>query len=216
MQNSDVGNDKVENPDLRDSNSSSQQVMQYYFLDHAGKLRKANDLPGDITRFVWESRESLNPEEFLYTLALSESSENYEQLVACRDDQKMHEREDIAKAFLDVSAPGVMRTGKIKEEIDMAFNNFKKLLSKSSAFDANEVILDIRKGTSIYLSYRQSRWCPILKLVWQNGKYHIYVKESESVRSPEIKLGYINSLRDAGIFRELFEKILHLNSDKNR
>ena len=94
-----------ENKDQRESGRQFEyelaQITQYYFLDKNTVLQKAKSLPEDITDFVWESRETLNAEEILFTLAHVKSYETHEAIITNHNDLQEDKRTAIAGTLLN-------------------------------------------------------------------------------------------------------------------
>jgi hypothetical protein len=210
----------------RNQNGSEQdQAEQFYFLDNKDKLRKTHALPKRVEHFVWESRKTLESDEFLFTLAYSHSFEDYETLVTNKHDIKEFEREEIARRLLGLSIPdsacGVtvldsdgkpQQIGMNKSAIDSILRDICKSILTTNKVISESIVLDCGFSGAFLLHCKGSKEMPAFKLIWQNDAYHVYAKERGDVQ--EIKLGTIRTPQCAIRFCELYERMLLLNAKK--
>ncbi len=200
------------------------QTEQFYFLDNKDKLRKTHALPKKVEHFVWESRKTLESDDFLFTLAYSHSFEDYETLVTDKHDLKEYEREEIAKKLLRLnilnSHCGITvldsddKSQQIemnKSAIDSILRDICKLISTTHEGISESIVMDCGFSGAFLLHCKRSKEIPAFKLIWQNGAYQIYAKERGDLR--EIKLGTIRSSQSAILFCELYERLLLLNTE---
>ena len=207
----------------RNQNGSEQdQAEQFYFVDSKDKLRKTHALPKKVERFVWESRKTLESDEFLFTLAYSHSFEDYETLVTNKHDIKEYEREEIARRLLGLTIPGsavdvqvldkYQQIENTKRAIDSILMDICKSISTTDKVISESIIMDCGFSGAFLLHCKGTKEMPAFKLIWQNDAYQIYAKERGDVQ--EIKLGTIRTTQCAILFCELYERMLLLNAKK--
>ena len=222
---SNENNSTVQGKERNQNGSEQDQREQFYFLDNKDKLRKTYALPKKVEHFVWESRKTLESDEFLFTLAYSHSFEDYETLVTNKHDIKEYEREEIARRLLRQSIPDTacdvpvldrdgksQQSGVNKSAIDSILRDICKSISTTHKVISESIVMDCGFSGVFLLHCKGSKETPAFKLIWQNGAYHIYAKEKGHVR--EIKLGTIRTPQCAILFCELYEKVLLLNAEK--
>jgi hypothetical protein len=178
-----------------------------------------------VEHFVWESRKTLESDDFLFTLAYSHSFEDYETLVTNKHDLKEYEREEIAGRLLRLSildsagdVPALDSEGKSqqiemsKSAIDSILRDICKFISATHKDISESIVMDCGFSGVFLLHCKLSKEIPAFKLIWQNGAYHIYAKERGDFL--EIKLGTIRTPQCAARFCELYERVLLLNAEK--